>query len=232
MLENLEAAFNREKQSASDASHELRTPIAVIMSHAEDALSGTKKESDYKETMEIILRESQKMGRMVSQLLMLARGYEGKYKLEMEDMDLRMLIKNVAEEMRERTLRSDIEIYLNLDNNVRIKADQTLITQLLINILGNAVKFSKKNGWVKVTLQKEKNSVRILIEDNGIGMSKEDLSNIFKRFYRADRVRTGEGTVLGLSIVKWIVGLYNGNITVNSELGKGTIFDIELNILI
>lgn len=172
------------------------------------------------------------MGRIVSQLLMLARGYEGKYKFEMEDMDLSMLIKNVTEEMMERTLRSDIEISLNLDYNVRIKADQTLITQLLINLIENAVKYNKRNGWIKITLRRERNTARIIVEDNGVGMTKEDLPNIFKRFYRADRSRTGDGTGLGLSIVKWIVDLHNGSISVNSELGKGTAFEIELKISI
>lgn len=230
MIEKLEVAFNQEKHFAADASHELRTPLTIILAHAEEALKGNKSVSEFRESMETILKESKKMGRMVSQLLMLTRGYEDKYRFKMEDLNLSMIIRDITNEMMEYARKSDIEIFLFIDDNIKIKADQTLITQMLINLIQNAVKYNKKGGWIQIKLNKDKDYVRIIIEDNGIGISNEDLPNIFNRFYRADRSRSGEGTGLGLSIVKWIVEVHKGNIYVNSTPDCGTTFEIRLNI--
>lgn len=230
MLDRLEAAFKREKQFTSDASHELRTPIAIISAHAEESLIGNKSPTDYKEAMETILKESRKMGQMVSQLLTLTRGDEGKYRPEIENVNLDLIIHDVVDEMRDSANNRGVDIFLNSNQNIKIKADQTLITRLLINLIDNAIKYNKKSGWVKVSLYVEDGYAKIIVEDSGIGISKEDMTNIFERFYRADKARARNGTGLGLSIVKWIVDLHNGSIHVNSEPGLGTAFEVRLKI--
>lgn len=229
MLEKLEAAFNREKHFAADASHELRTPLAVILAHAEEALTGKKSLADFRESMKIIEKESKKMRRMVSQLLMLTRGYEDQRRFKMEEINLSVIVRDIADEMAEYARKSGIEILVSADDDIKINADQALITQMLINLIENAIKYNKQGGWIKLRLIKEKDYTGIIVEDNGIGISKEDLPNIFNRFYRADRSRTSEGTGLGLSIVKWIVEAHRGSIQVNSTLDKGTIFEIRLS---
>lgn len=230
MLDRLDAAFKREKQFTSDASHELRTPIAIISAHAEESLTGNKSPTDYKEAMETILKESRKMGQMVSQLLTLTRGDEGKYKPEIENVNLSVVVHDVVNEMRNFANNSDITIYLNVRENMKINADQTLMTRLLINLIDNAIKYNKKGGWIKVSLSMEGGLAKIIVEDSGIGISEEDLPNIFERFYRADKTRVRNGTGLGLSIVKWIVEVHGGKISVASKIGEGTKFELRFRI--
>ena len=227
MLNHLEESFIREKQFASDASHELRTPTAVIMAHAEEALSGEKKQSEYKESMETIYNESKKMSLMISQLLMLSRNYEGNYAHEMEKVDLSLVVSSVVDEMLLITQGTDIKIYTQIEDNVIIMADQTLLTRLLINLIDNALKYNVPNGWVKVTLHNEKKSAYLTVEDSGIGISKEDLPKIWNRLYRVDKSHSGVGCGLGLSIVKWIVEIHGGSITAKSELNKGSVFEVR-----
>lgn len=228
MLDRLEESFNREKQFASDASHELKTPVAVIMLHAEEALDGVKSEDEYKESMQTILSESQKMRLMINQLLMLARGREGKLAPQMESVDLSFSAASIAAEMSIAAQKSGIEIITEIEDKIISTADQTLMTRLLINLIDNAIKYNHPGGWVKVTLTNEKTHVRLSVKDNGMGISNEDLPNIWNRFYRADKSHTGSGSGLGLSIVKWIVDAHGGIITVKSEIGHGTEFEIKL----
>jgi len=229
MLDKIEAAFKKERQFTTDASHELRTPITIISTHAEDALEADNKK-DYKEALEIIYRESQKMSVMISQLLMLSRSDEGKYRLEIEDIDLKLIMNEIIDEMKESAKANNIKLSFSGENGLIIKADQTLITRLFINIINNAVKFNKKGGFVKVqiTTAADKNFVRILIEDNGIGIPEEDIENIFNRFYQVDKSRNDKGTGLGLAIAKWIVDIHKGTINIESALGKGTKIYINL----
>jgi len=226
MLDRLEAAFRREKQFTSDASHELRTPISIISAHAEESLTGNKSTEDFSEAMEIILKESRKMGQMVSQLLMLTRSDEGKYKLEIEEINLDIVVHDVVDEMRDFANKSSVALYLSITGDICIKADQTLITRLLFNLIDNAIKYNKRDGWVNVSLTAEDGFAKIIVEDNGIGISEEDLPNIFNRFYRANKTRTRNGTGLGLSIVKWIVEAHGGKIIVDSKQGEGTKFEV------
>ena len=229
MLDKIEAAFKKERQFTTDASHELRTPITIISAHAEDAL-GTDNKKDYKEALEIIYKESQKMSVMISQLLLLSRSDEGKYHLEVEDIDLKLIMDEIIGEMKKSAKANNIKLYFSGEDGLVIKADQTLITRLFINIINNAIKFSIKGGFVKVQIaaDSDKNFAKILIEDNGIGIPKEDIENIFNRFYQVDKSRNDKGTGLGLAIAKWIVDIHKGIINIESELGKGTKFYINL----
>ncbi len=229
MLDKIEATFKKERQFTTDASHELRTPITIISAHAEDALR-TDNKKDYKEALEIIYKESQKMSIMISQLLLLSRSDEGKYHLEIEDIDLKLIMDEIIGEMKESAKVNNIKIYFNGEDGLIIKADQTLITRLFINIINNAIKFSNKGGFVKVGMAADSDEkfVQILIEDNGIGIPEEDIENIFNRFYQVDKSRNDRGTGLGLAIAKWIVDVHKGTINIKSEVGKGTKFYINL----
>jgi len=229
MLDKIEAAFKKERQFTTDASHELRTPITIISTHAEDAL-GRNNKKDYKEALETIYRESQKMSIMVSQLLLLSRSDEGKYHLEIEDIDLKLIMGEIIGEMKESARANKIKLYFEGVDGLIIKADQTLITRLFVNIINNAIKFSNKGGFVKVRIatDSDKKFAQILIEDNGIGIPKEDIENIFNRFYQVDKSRNDKGTGLGLAIAKWIIDIHEGTIDIESELGKGTKFYINL----
>lgn len=230
MLDKLEGFFKRERQFTSDASHELRTPVAVINAEAEEALAGDKSNRDLKGAMKVVLKESQKMGLLVSQLLKLTRSDENKSRIEIETIDLTVIAEEVIEEMRSIAQQKKIELHLNGSNRIEIEADQALMTSLFINLIDNAIHYNKEAGFVKVNLSAEKELVKIVVEDNGIGIAKKHLPHIFDRFYRVDKARSGDKTGLGLSIIKWIVEVHKGSIRVESEPGSGTRFEVFLPV--
>jgi len=228
MLDKLEASFKRERQFTSDASHELRTPITVISVQAEEALVETRSESEYQEVLRVILKESNKMGQIIAQLLNLTRGDMNRYKAEMEKIDLEVICEEVVDEMKDISQKENINLLYKGMDSLIIKADQALITRLLINLIENAIKYNRKDGWVKVMLSTDEQYGRITIQDSGVGIANENIPHIFDRFYRVSEARSRDGTGLGLSIVKWIVDLHKGLIKVDSEPNEGTTFSIFL----
>ena len=228
MLDKLEAFIKKERQFTSDASHELRTPLAIISAQAEQSLSDSPRAKEYKDALKKILKESKKMSYVISQLLMLYRSEEGKYELNFEVLDINVIMEEIMKEYSNIALEKEISIDLNAVEQIKIKADQTLITRLMINLIDNAINYSKKNGRITVSLLKENNFAVIKVEDNGAGIAEEDMPFIFDRFYQADRARGGQGSGLGLSIVKWIVEAHKGDIKVESKLNQGSKFIVKL----
>ena len=228
MLDKLEAFIKKERQFTSDASHELRTPLAIISAQAEQSLSGSKGTKEYKDALKKILKESKKMSYVISQLLMLYRSGEGKYKLDFEVLDLNVIVEEIIKEYDNIALEKEIAIDFNAKGKIKIKGDQTLITRLMINLVDNAINYSNKNGKVAVSLMTENNFAVIKVEDNGTGITEEDIPFIFDRFYQADKARGGQGSGLGLSIVKWIVEAHKGDIKVESKLNEGSKFIVKL----
>ncbi len=228
MLDKLEAFIKKERQFSSDASHELRTPISIISAQAEQALAGKRGPNEYVGALKSILKESKKMSYIITQLLMLYRSDEGKYDLSFETLDLNLITEEVVKEYKNISIEKGIGINFKTDESIKIKADQTLITRLLINLIDNAINYNEKGGKVDVEILNEKNMATIIVGDNGVGISSEDIPYIFDRFYQADSARNGHGTGLGLSIVKWIVDVHKGLISVESEINKGTRFTVKL----
>lgn len=229
MIDEIEVSMKREKQFTSDASHELRTPVSVISACVDEALV-TNDDKILKENLEMIQSENRKMTKIISQLLMLSRGYEGKHNFEPEKISLKDMVESVAEVIKFEADKRDITISSNITEDVVINADQSLFTQIMMNIVGNAVKYGKDGGHINISSQNDDKYIWTVVADDGIGISEEDLEHIFERFYRADSARDRNGSGLGLSIVKWIVDLHKGRIDVQSELGKGTEFRIGIPI--
>lgn len=221
MLEELEVSFQRERQFTSDASHELRTPMTVITACTEDALY-TDDPAIRTENIRVIQKENQRMTKMLSQLLMLSRGYEGRYHFQPEELCLYDMVESVSESLTAMAETKSIKIHNEVSENDLIYADQSLFTQLLVNLIENSIKYGNVGGNIWITLEKSENKYRLCIKDDGIGISEEDLPKIFERFYRSDKARDRNGSGLGLSIVKWIATLHGGEISAESKLGKGT----------
>ena len=221
MLNRLQESFERERQFTSDASHELRTPVAVISACAED-LKGSVKDDESRQSLEAIQKESVRMNKIISQLLLLTRGYEGRYHVEKETLELHELVGSVMDELSEIADNSQIQLFNKVPEDSSIYGDQSLMTQLLINLIGNSIKYGVQGGKVTVRASNSEETCTFTISDNGMGMKEDEMDHIFERFYRADKARDRSGSGLGLSIVKWIVELHNGKISVNSEYGKGT----------
>ena len=227
MLDRLEESFRREKRFSSDVSHELRTPVAGIMLSAEEALNEDKNSSEYKETLETILDESKKMSAMISQLLMMARSDEGNYIHEMESIDISELTQSIVDEMAKKNTGSDRTISADIEEGITMLVEETLYMRLLMNLIDNAIKYSPQGGSILVTLKDSKDGICLSVQDNGIGISKEDLPKIWDRFFKADPSRLDSSPGLGLSLVKWIAELHGGTVGVKSEYGKGSTFEIH-----
>ena len=197
MLERLEVSFRREKQFTSDASHELRTPVSIVMAYGEDlarsADPGVKKQA------EAILTESRRMNAIIAQLLALTRGYEGKYKLEPEEIVLEEMVADILDELRDNAAERSITLTSGVLPGTVLTADQSLMTQLFLNLVENGIKYGRPGGTVDVSARSEEGHTVLTVEDDGIGIDPEDLPHIFDRFYRADRARDRTGSGLGLS---------------------------------
>ena len=227
MLARLEDSFQREKQFTSDASHELRTPVSVIMAYAEN-LAAHAPDRETVEQASAILTESRRMHSIIAQLLALTRGYEGKYQLSLEEITLAEMVSDVLAELTEEAAAGGITLIEQVPPRIQLSADQSLMTQLLLNLVENGIKYGKTGGTVAVSALEQDGHILLTIQDDGIGIGEKDLPHIFDRFYRADQARDRSGSGLGLSIVKWIVELHGWTIQAASEPGRGTRFTIQI----
>lgn len=230
MIFALQDAFAREQQFTNDASHELRTPLSVIITHAEEALhnpNATVKE--YHESMEIIFQKGRDMQTMLSQMLLLARMFEGTQALEKSPLQLDEVLADIAEEMQEIADEKQITLVLS-STDTEIHADLILVTRLLINIIGNAIRHTGNGKAIEIRGFTQNNNAIIEIEDQGEGISPDDIPHLFERFYQADTSRNSEGTGLGLAISQRIAHLHGGEITVTSQKGLGSCFRITLPV--
>lgn len=228
MFARLEQAFDREKQFTDDASHELRTPTAVILSQSEYALENTHPQGETRAALESIHTQAARMAALLSQLLMLARADKGRQVVQREPVDLSELVEMVAETEAEQAEARNITVQTELEPGVTVQGDETLLMRLLINLTENAIRYGRPGGQVKLTLRRQDGEAVGTVEDDGIGIAPEDLDKIWQRFWQADPARSGGGAGLGLSMVRWIAGAHGGRVTVQSEPGKGSIFTFFL----
>lgn len=229
MLDRIQVSIEQQNQFVSDASHELRTPIAVIQGYA-NLLDrwGKDDKKVLEESITTIKNESENMKNLVENLLFLARSDKKTQKIDKQSFNMSELISEI---LRETKLINNTHKILNVQNeNYSINADKGLIKEALRIFMDNSVKYTPAGGSIKLNSYVLNNEAIISIEDTGIGIPKEDLPHIFNRFYRADKSRTKKsgGTGLGLSIAKWIIDSHNGNINVWSKINTGTVIKIEL----
>lgn len=230
MISEIDDSYSREKRFTSDASHELRTPLSIVGACADEALN-TNDEFIIKENLETIQAESDRMSTIISQLLTLSRGYEGRYSFECEEIELRDSVESVIEIFADELAKKQITVHNNISSEMHLYADQGMYTQILINVISNAIKYGKQRGNIWLNSDEKESYLWLIVKDDGIGISEEDLSHIFERFYRADSSRNRDGSGLGLSIVKWMVDVHHGQINVESELNEGTTIGIGIPLI-
>jgi heavy metal sensor kinase len=247
MISRLDQSFRQIKQFSSDASHELKTPLTILKGEVEVMLRKERTHQEYQQTLKSNLEEINRMSQIVEDLLLLSRADTGEIKLNKEDINLAEILAEVVSQME--ILARSKRLHLSASNNhqdIHILADALRIRELLINLIENGIKYTEEGGSIHISLQKgyppgaEEESGRaekeregfaeIIVSDTGIGISKEDREKIFSRFFRVDKARSREqgGSGLGLSICKWIVEAHQGEIEVESELGKGSSFIVKL----
>lgn len=230
MFARLEASFETEKQFANDASHELRTPTAVILTQCEDALDGNASPEELRAALKAVQRQGEKMAGLLSQLLLLARADSGRQTLRREPVDLSGLAAAVAEEQRELAAEKQISVTTKITPGLVVLGDETLLMRMLINLMENGIKYGRQGGRLALTLTLtgDADTVTGRVSDDGIGIAAGDLEKVWRRFWQADPARSRGGAGLGLSMVKWIVEAHGGCITVESTLGRGTVFTFAM----
>ena len=231
MLEQLERQFEKEKRFTSDVSHELRTPISVIISQCEYALEHAPEGSPESESLQSILEQSQRMARLVSQLLTLSRADCNTQQLQLETVNISELCEMVAQELEEAAAQKSISLELAVQPDVLIQADETMIMRLFINLISNAVSYGRTGGHIKVGLSSDEKGVKGYVKDDGIGIPEECLGHVWERFYQVNPSRTvekGRGAGLGLSVCQWVVALHGGHMEFQSIEGKGTRVSVHL----
>ncbi|MDE5965359.1 MAG: HAMP domain-containing histidine kinase [Lachnospiraceae bacterium] len=226
MFDRLEASFDRERQFVSDASHELRTPMAVIMAQCEYSMSKEGLDDEYMEALAVIKRQGGKMTRLINDMLMVTR-MESVEGYEMEPLDFSSLTVTVCEDL---SLIADKNITLTcqVEPGVYVNGNRELLSRLLSNLISNAYRYGRENGHIRVVLESEDRLVRLSVEDDGIGIAEEEQEKIFGRFYQVGAARTDDGLGLGLSMVSKIARLHQGIVKVKSIPDEGSCFFLEM----
>lgn len=227
LAETLENQEGLRKRLTQDVAHELRTPLATLQSHIEAMIDGIWKADN--ERLESCHDEIVRISKMVGNLEKIAKYESDNLILNKESFDVTELIRRLLQNFEMDYLSKQIQVEIIGENEI-INADKDKISQVIVNLMSNALKYTKTGGEVKISVIGQEKNTGIIIQDNGTGIAKEDIPFVFERFYRSDKSRnslTG-GSGIGLTITKAIVEAHNGTIEVKSESDYGTIFTVWL----
>ena len=231
MAVSLEKDLRHERRLTSDVAHELRTPLMAMLATVEAMQDGVYP-TDF-DHLETVASETRRLARLVQQMLDMSRMENRTAPLNIETMDVAALARNIVTGQRQLFHDHDLHLRFNDETQgkpARAQVDPDMITQAIINLLSNAMRYTPEGGWVVVSVVCERKNVQVSVSDTGIGIAKDDLSRIFGRFWRADasRAREAGGLGVGLAVTKQILDRHHGFITVDSELGHGTTFTLNI----
>jgi signal transduction histidine kinase len=226
MFARLESAVKTLSQFAADASHELRTPLAVIRTSAELALRRARTPESYRDSLQEIAAEAERMTRLVEELLILARSETATADMPLAAIDLREVLAAVCDEMRGLAEMRQIRMHTLPGGAAIVAGNRPALHRLFLVLVDNALKFSRPGGEVVLTVESRDTRISVGIEDSGIGISERDMPHIFERFYRSDAARSG-GHGLGLSLAKSIARAHGATIEVHSREGEGAKFHVN-----
>lgn len=228
----MQAAYERQKQFTADASHELRTPLSVVMASADLLANDPSIESPFlKQIIDDVKDEVKKMSKLVGDLLIIARSDNNAEKINMQEFDIVECLEQVLRNMHPMAEKKQITLASQLTETLPFYGDEQKIKQLILILVDNAIKYTPEGGSVIITAEPPKGKkLSFSVADTGIGLAEGDKEKIFERFYRVDKARSRQmgGNGLGLAIAKDIIDLHHGYIFIDSELGQGTTFTVEL----
>lgn len=229
MLSKIENTLNKEKQFTSDASHELRTPVAVISSECEYVLECVATLDEAKECVISVKQQADKMSKLISELLAISRMDKDTMDVSLENTDISELLNFVCDEQEE-IHNENITLKRNIMPNLYAKTDSMLLARIFINLIANSYAYGKERGHIFVTLSENSGELIFEIMDDGIGIAEENLPKIWERFYQVNPSRTNaDGSMgLGLSMVKLIADKLGLNVSVKSQLGEGTTVTVTI----
>jgi len=229
MLERLQRSFEQARNFSFDAAHELRTPLTAMRGETEVALLRDHSAEELRRVLRSNLEEISRITAIVNDLLTVAQGEAGTLEVRREPVALSELAGDIVETVQVLAEDKSVKLQASIEPGVQVTGDSLRLSQLLLNLLDNAIKHSSAGQTVRMTVEKNGSAV-LRVEDAGSGISEEDLPHVFDRFFRTDRSRSRQvpGSGLGLSISKWIVDAHGGTIRVASRLGVGSTFTVEL----
>jgi heavy metal sensor kinase len=234
LLDRLSVSFERQKRFVADASHELRTPVAILCGETEVALAKEDRtQAEYREVLRILADESKRLKRIVEDLFTLARADAGQYPLSYSDFYLDELAAECAKNMRTLAAAKQITLTCEPTGEAPVRADEALIRRLLLNLLDNAIKYTQAGGTVSLHVENHDGVYDLNITDSGPGIPADLQSRIFERFFRVDKSRSrkdqdGGGAGLGLSIAAWIARAHQGKLELTRSGSEGSIFTATL----
>ena len=231
MMTPIYKSHKKQTEFVENASHELRTPLTIIQAKQELLLQEPEsKIIDKSEDINLTLKETRRLSKMIKELMDLARSDSNKYVLDKEKIDIDKLVEEVAKPYKEYAELENKKMELNLNYNKEINIDKNKISELMIILLDNAIKYTEENDTITISTYSKDGKCNIEVADTGIGISDEGLKRVFDRFYREDKARNREtgGTGLGLSIAHTIVTRHKGSIKAMHNSPKGTVFLVRI----
>jgi len=230
MMDRLEKSFSEIKQFSSDVSHELRNPLFALKGSIEVALSHKREAPAYRETLQECLERINLLITMVNDLFLIARFDSGKITLACDYLQLDTLVREMVDFFQPLVDEKNIKIKTDLCSAAPLYCDRIRLTQVLNNLLENAIKFTPHNGEISISLVGSDDEIKLRVRDSGIGIAEEEIEKIFDRFYQADQARSAEtgGAGLGLQICKRIVDAHGGSIEVKNNADKGITVTVTL----
>lgn len=232
MLARLDAAFEQQQRFMADASHELRTPVAIVRGEADVSLSKTEREpAEYRETIQIIQKEAERMSAIIEDLFTLSRADAGENSVRKSLIYLEDVLADVVKSFRSLAAKRGLDLGNDFRSEMPMQADEQLLKRLFINLLDNAVKHAKRS--IVITARELNGNYSIEFEDDGEGIPAENRTQVFERFYRVDEARSrqkqsaiGSGAGLGLSISKWITEIHDGTLEITKSDETGSKFTV------
>jgi heavy metal sensor kinase len=229
-LGRLEHSVGEMRQFSAALAHELRTPLAALRGEIELALRQSSRNADEQSRLASQIEELDRLARLIDQILTLARAESGQIRLTFAPVDVGALAASLVEQLEPVAQARTIDLRCERNGTVMVKGDAGWLQRLLLNLLDNAIKFTREGGQVVLRVSHEAGRARIDVRDTGIGMPPDVMPHVFERFFQADPARSSvnDGAGVGLSLVKWIVDRHEGTISVNSRVGEGSTFTVRL----
>lgn len=233
MIDRLQTSFAQIRQFTADASHELRTPLTILTGELELAIRTEQSPEKYRRTLSSALDEVLRLSNIVNKLLLLSRAEAGQLDVQHEPVHLLPMLQEIVEDAEVLATQKNIRVSFHAAGDVVVPGDDARLHELFLNLVDNAIKYSPDHATLTISLERQAGMAVVRVADTGIGIAQSDLVKIFNRFYRVDKARSRQigGSGLGLSIAKWIVDAHDGSLTVESELGKGSVFTVILHAM-
>jgi signal transduction histidine kinase len=220
--------IQRQRLFVANVSHELKTPLTAIKGYSEYLTDEVKGNPDLQKAVYHLNNESERLAKLVDEVLTLSKIDSGREDFEMEKLDFSSLVKETVNKMSLRSEKYGVRVEMEVNPGIYIIGDKERLIQVLVNLIDNAIKYSPPQTQVWVRLYRNASGAILSVIDCGMGIPKEQIPQIYERFYRADNAKGVPGTGLGLSIVKNIVDVHNGSIEIESEINKGTTVTLKL----